>query len=187
MADERVHPETVGQWRAWLAERHAASSGVWLVSWKAHTRRPAVSYDDAVTEALAVGWVDSVAGTVDEDRRMQRFTPRRPASGWSRSNKIRVQRLYAEDRMRPAGQRAIDLAKDNGAWTLLDDVEDLVVPEDLAEAFQRHAGSREQWDAFPPSARKAALAWIVQARRAPTRGDRVERTAAQAAEGKRAP
>lgn len=186
MTEDRCQPADLAQWRAWLAENHETAGGVWLVTWKQHTGRPTVSYDDTVTAALAVGWIDSLARRLDEDRTMLWFGPRQPTSGWSRPNKQRVERVYAEGRMQPAGQRAIDLAKDNGAWTRYDDVEDLVVPEDLAAAFDRHAGSRDTWETFPPSARKAALAWIVQAKRASTRADRIEQTARLAAEGKRA-
>ena len=88
--------------------------------------------------------------------------------------------------MLPAGLRAIELAKANGAWTMLDDVENLVVPPDLAAAFASRPGSREQWDAFPRSARRAILEWIVQARTEPTRTKRIAETAAKAAVGERA-
>lgn len=186
MADERVQPEDVAQWRDWLAVHHGSSKGAWLVTWKAHTGRNAVSYEDAVTEALVVGWIDSLGRRLDDDRTMLWFCPRKATSGWSRPNKMRVERLYAENRMLPAGQAAIDTAKANGAWALLDDVEDLVVPPDLAAAFDRHPGSRSQWELFPRSAKRAILEWIVQAKRATTRADRIEQTAAQAAKGQRA-
>lgn len=77
----KVHPETVEQWRAWLAETSATSDGVWLVSWKTATGRPHLSYDEAVTEALAWGWVDSRAGTLDDERSTLWYAPRKPGSG----------------------------------------------------------------------------------------------------------
>ncbi len=181
-----VHPETTAQWRTWLRRNHASSTGVDLVSWKAHTGRPRVSYEDAVVEALAYGWVDSKAGTLDDQRSTIWFSPRRPNSGWARTNKARVERLLAEGRMAPAGQAAIDRAKANGTWTLLDDVEDLVVPDDLAAALGQHPGAAARWEAFPPSARRSILAWIVQARRPETRARRVGETAQKAARGERA-
>jgi len=186
MTEDRFQPATVEDWQAWLVEHHGTDSGVWLVTWKKHTGWSTVSYDDAVTEALAVGWIDSLGRKLDEDRTMLYFSPRKPTSAWSRPNKIRVERLHAENRMLPAGRAAIDAAKANGAWTLLDDVENLVVPEDLAAAFAGHAGSREQWEAFPRSAKRAMLEWIVQAKRPHTRANRIEQAAAEAAEGKRA-
>jgi uncharacterized protein YdeI (YjbR/CyaY-like superfamily) len=183
---DHVHPESVEEWRSWLDEHHASSRGVWLVSWKPHTGRPVLPYEDAVLEALAVGWIDSRAGQLDEDRSVLRFTPRRPAGAWARSNKARVEKLIAEGRMRPAGQAAIDVAKQNGAWSILDEVEDLVVPDDLAAELERHPGARAHWDAFSPSARRDLLWWIVQAKRPETRRSRIAQTADKAARGERA-
>ncbi len=183
---ERTHAETVDDWRAWLEQHHASSDGVWLVSWKKGTGRPAMSYEQSVEEALAWGWVDSKGQRLDDERTMLWFAPRRPTSGWSRPNKERVARLEADGRMTPAGRRAIEAAKANGAWSMLDDVEDLIVPPDLAAAFEARPGAREQWDAFPRSARRAILEWIVQARKDETRRRRVEETATKAAAGERA-
>jgi uncharacterized protein YdeI (YjbR/CyaY-like superfamily) len=183
---DRVHAETVAAWRAWLDEHAATSEGVWLVSWKTATGRPRMSYDDAVTEALAHGWVDSVPAALDDERSMLWFSRRTPGSAWSRPNKERVARLLAEGRMRPAGQAAVDAAKASGRWELLDEVEDGVVPDDLAAALAARDGARERWDAFPRSARRAILEWIVQARRPETRARRVAETAEKAARGERA-
>jgi len=183
---DRVHPETAAEWRAWLDEHHASSSGVWLVSWKKHTGRATVGYDGAVTEALAVGWVDSKGSKLDDDRTMLWFTRRRTTSGWSRPNKERIERLLAEGRMGPAGQEAIDIAKENGTWSMLDDVENLVVPADLAAAFDLHQGARASWEAFPRSAKRSILEWIVTAKRPETRGARIAETAEKAGRGERA-
>jgi uncharacterized protein YdeI (YjbR/CyaY-like superfamily) len=179
-----VHLETREQWRAWLAAHHDTAASVWLVSWRRQTGRPAVSYDDAVLEALAFGWVDSTAGTVDSERSRTYFAPRRKGSGWARSNKVRVAALERDGLMTEAGRRVVREAQDDGSWTLLDDVEDLVVPPDLAATLEAHPGARSQWDAFPPGARRALLAWIVTAKRPATREKRVAQTAAAAAEGR---
>lgn len=183
---ERVHPETRAAWRAWLEEHHTERPGVFLVSWKKHTGKPALTYDEAVEEALCFGWVDSKPAKLDEDRTMLWFSPRKPGSAWSRPNKQRVERLEAAGLMREAGRRAVEAAGADGSWTRLDEVEDLVVPDDLAEAFARHPGSREAWEGFPRSAKRGILEWIVQARRPETRARRVEETARLAARGERA-
>lgn len=183
---ERVYATTVREWRAWLAEHHEDSPGAWLVSWKKHTGRPALTYDESVCEALCFGWVDSLGRRLDDDRTMLWFTRRKPASAWSRPNKQRVERLLDEHRMTPAGQRLIDLAKANGGWTLLDDVEDLVVPPDLDAAFRVRPGSREYWDGFPRSVRRGILEWIVLAKRPATRERRVLEAADSAGRGERA-
>lgn len=182
----QVHAETREAWRDWLAEHHETATGVWLVSWKKATGRPAVGYDAAVEEALCVGWVDSTGRRLDDERSMLYVAPRKPRSGWSRPNKERVARLDAAGLMRPAGHAAIDTAKANGAWTLLDAVEDLVVPDDLRAALDAHDGAAGHWEAFPRSAKRALLEWIVQAKRSETRARRVEETAQRAARNERA-
>ena len=184
--DPRLHAETVEQWRDWLATHHAAERRVWLVTWKKRTGRPAVTYDDAVTEALAWGWVDSVARGLDEERTMLRFTPRKPTSGWSAPNKERVARLLEQRRMQPPGQAAVDVARANGSWTLLDDVERLVVPDDLAAELDTHPGARDSWESFPRSVKRGLLEWVVQAKRPETRRRRVAEIATRAARGERA-
>ena len=183
---EQVHLETRAEWRAWLAEHHADSRGVQLVSWRTATGRPAVSYEDAVCEALCFGWVDSIARRLDEERTTLYFSPRKPRSGWARTNKARVERLRAEGRMAPAGEAAIAVAVANGAWTLLDDVEELREPDDLRAALDARPPAWDQWRGFPPSARRGMLEWLVQARTAGTRERRVEEIASRASEGVRA-
>jgi uncharacterized protein YdeI (YjbR/CyaY-like superfamily) len=183
---ERVDPDSLEAWSDWLATNHDRSTGVWLVRWKKATGRQVMTYDQAVTEALRFGWIDSTARGLDDQRSMIWCCPRRAGSGWSRPNKERIARLEASGRLELAGRAAIEAAKADGSWTLLDAVEELVVPDDLAEALDRHPGSRDLWDAFPPTARKMLLAWIVQAKRPATRAKRIEQTASEAAHGRRA-
>ena len=181
---DRFEPASLAEWSAWLAEHHATTPGVWLVSAKKSSGRQAFGYEDAVVEALRWGWVDSTQRGVDEHRSMIWFAPRRAQSIWTRNNKQRVARLEAEGRLEAPGRAAVEAAKANGMWTLMDDVEDLVVPADLAAAFEQHPGSREQFDAFRPSVRKQVLAWIALARKPETRAARVAATAEEAAQGR---
>jgi len=183
---EQVHAETVAEWRRWLEANHGRTQGIWLVSWRAPTGRQRMTYEESVEEALAFGWIDSKARTLDDERTTIWMSPRKPGSGWSRTNKVRIERLERDGRMTDAGRTLIDQAKADGSWTLLDAVEDLLVPDDLAAAFAAYPGSRERWEAFPRSARRALLEWIVQAKRPETRARRVAETAAGAARGERA-
>ena len=153
--------------------------------WRKGSGRTGLTYDQAVEEALCFGWIDGKAAKLDDHRTMIRFTPRKPGSGWARTNKVRVERLLAEGLMAEPGLARIEEAKRDGSWTRLDAVEDLVVPDDLAAALADHPGARERWDDFPRSVRRAALEWIVQAKRAETRARRVDETARQAAQGER--
>jgi uncharacterized protein YdeI (YjbR/CyaY-like superfamily) len=181
-----THPTTRAQWRAWLAAHHLEPDGIWLISWKKATGKPAVSYGDAVEEALCVGWVDSKPASLDDDRGLLWFSPRRPRSGWSRPNKERVERLVAAGLMEPAGLAVVAAARADGSWSMLDDVEDLLEPDDLARALDAEPRARAAWDGFPRSARRGILEWIVQAKRAETRAARVATTVSEAREGRRA-
>jgi uncharacterized protein YdeI (YjbR/CyaY-like superfamily) len=171
------------QWRAWLETNHPTSTGVFVVSWRSDSGRPTVPYADLVEEALCFGWVDSRQVRLDDERTMLWFTPRRRGSGWARPNKERIARLLADGRMHEAGLAVIDAARADGSWELLDSVENLEVPSDLADAFSRHPGSAALFQAFTRSARRGILYWIATAKTAPTRARRVEDAAARAAVG----
>ena len=181
-----IHPVTRAEWRAWLEANHARPEGVWLVSWKRATGRPRVEYGEAVEEALCFGWIDAQANTLDDERSMQWFAPRKAGSGWSALNKGRIERLLAEGRMAPAGLAKLEAARADGSWTALDSVEALEVPDDLAAALAGYPDARRHFDAFPPSARKMILGWVGQAKKPETRARRIEETARLAQEDVRA-
>jgi uncharacterized protein YdeI (YjbR/CyaY-like superfamily) len=180
-----VFAEDRATWRTWLETNHGGAAGAWLVTWRARSGKQGLPYEAAVEEALCFGWVDGTAGTVDEERGKLYFAPRKPNSGWAATNKARVERLIAEGRMAPAGLAAIERAKANGSWELLDSVERLEVPADLAAALDALPSAAANFAAFPPSARKQALASLVMARRAETRADRVRRISEAAARNER--
>jgi len=181
-----IHPSDRAAWRAWLAANHERPTGVWMVIDRSGTDPARVDYVSAVEEALCFGWIDSKVVKLDAERTLQWFSPRRPRGTWARTNKDRVARLTAAGLMMPAGLAVIEEAKRNGSWTLLDDVEDLVVPDDLAAAFEASPPSRANWDAFSRSARRAILAWIVQAQRPETRAKRIAEAARLAAVNRKA-
>lgn len=181
-----AYAETPEEWRAWLAAHHAAERAVWLVYFKQSSGRARLSYDQAVCEALCFGWVDSIGRAADAERTQLYFARRKPGSGWARTNKARIEVLRRDGRMHPAGEAVIAAAVADGSWTLLDDVENLIVPPDLQAGFDRFVGARELWDAFPPSARRAMLDWLVHAKRPDTRARRIDQIAQQASLGVRA-
>jgi uncharacterized protein YdeI (YjbR/CyaY-like superfamily) len=180
------HAETRVAWRAWLAENHASVRGVWLASWRNSTGRPAVPYPEVVEEALCFGWIDSTVNILDEKRGLQLLTPRKPRSTWTRLNRQRVAELEAAGLMTEAGRRAVEVAKANGWWTILDPVEDLIEPADLAAALDAVPQARKEWDGFPPSARKMMLWWVVSAAKPDTRARRIATIVSKAAHGVRA-
>lgn len=168
----RVHLETVAQWRRWLRDNHAKVPGVWLMSYKRGAKKPFIEYEDAVQEALCYGWIDGQLRPIDDERSSLLFTPRRPGSGWARSNKERVKKLIAEKRMQPAGLAKIEAATKDGSWTLLDSVEALEVPADLKKALAA-AGATKAFAALSNSAKRARLYALVTAKKPETRAKRL--------------
>jgi uncharacterized protein YdeI (YjbR/CyaY-like superfamily) len=181
-----VHPKSRKGWRQWLSRNHARSSGVWLATYKKETGKQRVDYAAAVEEALAFGWIDSKSNRLDDERSLLWMCPRKPSSGWSKSNKERVERLERQGLMTDAGRAAIETAKRSGSWTLLDAVEALEEPEDLATSLVANPAARANYEAFPPSSRKIILTWIATAKREETRRKRIDETVRLAAENVRA-
>jgi uncharacterized protein YdeI (YjbR/CyaY-like superfamily) len=173
-------------WRAWLQENHERSSGIWLVFYKKSAGKPTLTYDEQVEEALCFGWVDSRPGKLDDERTMLYFSPRKPKSGWARPNKERIERLLAANLMMPAGLEKIEAAKKDGSWGKLDAVENLEIPEDLSVELQKYPEALKNFEAFPRSAKRGILEWIVQAKKPETRKARIEETARLAQENRRA-
>lgn len=182
---ERLHFETTSEWHDWLVENHTRQQGVWLVQWKARTGRPVIPYEEAVQEALCYGWIDSTYRSLDDERGMLWYSPRRKGSLWAATNKARVERLEAEGRMSEAGRAAIKAAKADGSWAILESVEALIVPDDLAAALAQRPAANDRWESFPATTKRAYLLWIVTAKRPETRARRVRESADLVAQGKR--
>jgi len=182
--DERIEVRTAAELEAWLASTDRTDS-IWLVTYKKH-HPDYLSWDELVESLLAHGWIDSTARALDEDRSMVRIAPRRAGSTWSGRNKEAVARLEASGRMTDAGRAVVDRAKADGTWTILDDVEALVVPDDLAAALAEAGDARAHWDSFPAGVKKQLLWWVKSARREATRERRIAAIAEDAAEGRRA-
>jgi uncharacterized protein YdeI (YjbR/CyaY-like superfamily) len=182
---EKVEVPDAAAWRAWLEANHRTSKGAWLVRPRRGAELELVGYEDAIVQALCFGWIDGPVRTFDEQRNGLWFAPRRPMSGWAATNKARVAKLEAEGLLTEAGIRAIDVAKANGAWSLLDNSEALREPDDLAAALDATPSARTAWDSFPPSSRKLGIATVDLARRAETRAARITKLVADAAEGRR--
>jgi uncharacterized protein YdeI (YjbR/CyaY-like superfamily) len=181
-----VHADDRATWRAWLEANHLTATGAWLVTWRPRSGHAFLDYEAAIEEALCFGWVDSTGGRFDDDRGKLYFAPRKPRSVWAATNKARVERLIADGRMTPAGLAAIERAKTNGSWDILDSVERLEVPDDLATALSSRLTAASNFAAFPPSARRMLLGWIATARRPETRAARVTQVADAAARNERA-
>ncbi len=178
----RVYAADRAAWRTWLETHAETTAAVWLVYYKKGSGQPSITWDEAVEEALCFGWIDSKAKPIDDLRYRQYFSPRKPTSVWSRINKARLERLIADGLMREPGLRAIETAKANGSWSALDDVEALVIPGDLREAFERAPGAQEAFDRLSRTNRRNILQWIASAKRLQTRANRIAATISDTAE-----
>ena len=181
-----IYASSAEDWREWLKENHAQESSVWLIIYKKESGKPSVYYPEAVDEALCFGWVDSKPNKRDAQSYYQFFAKRNPKSNWSKINKDKVARLLAENKMAPAGMAMVELAKKLGTWNALDEVEQLMLPPDLKEAFAQNETALANWETFPKSAKRGILEWILNAKGADTRKKRIAETVDKAAIGERA-
>jgi uncharacterized protein YdeI (YjbR/CyaY-like superfamily) len=172
--EEKVEPATRAKWRAWLRDNAKRTGGIWLVLHK--DKGASLTYEAAVEEALAFGWIDSKTNKLDEHRYKIWIAPRKPGSGWSRLNKERVSRLIDNRRMTEAGMAAVERAKADGSWGALDSVQALELPPDLAKALTADSSAGRFFDKFPPSSKRIILEWIAGAKRSETRRQRIEET-----------
>lgn len=180
---ETYCPASKAEWRAWLEMNHRSTQSVWLVYFRASTKIPSLTWSEAVDEALCFGWIDSTKKTIDEERYMQYFTKRKPSSTWSKVNKDKVAQLIQNDLMTKAGFDSIETSKQNGNWSLMDDVEKLIVPEDLKIALDAQEGAMAFYQSQTKSIKKGLLHWVVVAKRAETREKRISEIVESAARG----
>ena len=182
---ETFCPTSQVEWRKWLNKNHITKQSVWLVYHKKKSNKPSIAWSDAVDEALCFGWIDSTRKTIDEFSFMQFFSKRKPNSTWSKINKEKVQKLIDNGLMSQAGLDIIETAKQNGSWTILDEVEELKIPNDLEKAFKKHKGSKDYFLSLSKTVRKMMLQWLVLAKRPETRQKRINEIAEQAGQNKK--
>lgn len=182
----QVEVRSVDQLRRWLELHHDQPTSVWLVTYKKHAGDTYVSREEVLGQLLCFGWVDGVRRKLDADRTMQLISPRR-AQHWARSYKARAARLEASGQMREAGRLAIEASKKDGLWDFMDDVDDLVKPDDLVTALEEFPSATRHFDGFPDSSKRFVLRWIKLAKKPETRARRIRRVAELAARNERLP
>jgi uncharacterized protein YdeI (YjbR/CyaY-like superfamily) len=172
--------------RAWLEEHHESATELLVGYWKKQTGKPTLTWSEAVDEALCFGWIDGVRRGVDDERHVQRFTPRKPVSTWSAINLAKVEKLRAEGRMRPAGEAAFARRRDDR--TAIYSHEQRQNPQLTAEEealFRAHAEAWAYFESAAPSYRKPALWWVVSAKRPETRVRRLATLIEDSAAGRK--
>lgn len=167
------YPETRADWRKWLEENHVKEQAVWVVYYGKSSEKPTISWSEAVDEALCFGWIDSKRVSAGPGMSHQFFCKRKAKSTWSKINKEKVVRLTEAGLMTKAGFEIIELAKQNGSWTVLDEVEELIVPKDLEVALDLYEGVMDCFSGLSKSVKKMMLYRIMSAKRPETRQKRI--------------
>ncbi|WP_037348962.1 YdeI family protein [Sediminibacter sp. Hel_I_10] len=170
---EELYFKTDEHWRDWLHQNHKLYKGVYLIFYKVDHDKDSMRWEEAVKVALCYGWIDSTVKGLGNGKRRQYFCPRKPKSAWSALNKSYIDELTDKGLIQESGSRAIQVAKENGSWKALDDVENGIIPKDLQLAFNKNLIAFENYTNFSTSYRKSYLYWLNQAKRETTRQSRI--------------
>jgi uncharacterized protein YdeI (YjbR/CyaY-like superfamily) len=167
---------SLAEWEAWLDAEHARSDGVWIKFAKKGSGVPTVLYPEAVEAALCYGWIDSQMKSLDERFYIQKFTPRRAKSKWSRVNREKIEELMKQGRMRPAGLAEVELAKADGRWeAAYSSPANVEIPDDLQQALDASPKAAEFWAVLNKSNRYAVVYQLEDAKKPETRARRLEK------------
>lgn len=170
---QELYFKTNKDWRKWLSKNHESTVGVYLIFYKVSCDEASMRWEDAVKVALCYGWIDSTVKSLGNGKRRHYFCQRKPKSVWSAMNKKYIKELMANNLMHESGLQSIKIVKENGSWTALDDVENLIIPPDLEKIFNNNPKALENYEGFAPSYRKSYLYWLNQAKRETTREKRI--------------
>ena len=163
------------KWADWIAKQHDKSAGVWLKLAKKDSGISSVTYTEALEVALCYGWIDGQKNSFDEKYFLQKFTPRRPKSIWSKINVEKVERLIASGQMKPAGLKAIEAAKADGRWEqAYSSQKNISVPEDFQSTLDRNKKAKAFFETLNSANRYSFLFRIETAKKAETRARRIQ-------------
>jgi uncharacterized protein YdeI (YjbR/CyaY-like superfamily) len=185
--DQPILPfESAKAWDAWIAKNHSGSDGVWLQIFKKDSGKRTVTYDEALDSALCYGWIDGQKKSYNKESFLQKFTPRRPKSVWSKRNQDHVARLTKSKRMKPAGLKAIAAAKKDGRWEqAYDSPKNMTIPEDFLRELSKSRKAKEFFETLN-KANLYAIGWRLQTAKKPeTREKRKQAILAMLAKGEK--
>ena len=171
---DTLHVSERKEWRRWLEANHGTKKAIWLRFYKKHVGKVSLSYEDAIEEALAFGWIDGKVKRIDDQKYGLRFTPRRPGSIWSKLNISRVEKLLREGKMTKQGMEALERKSDRMSLAEQFKLEEHSVPEDLVAALGKNKKASENFRRLARSYRKRYLMWLSSARTPETRRRRVD-------------
>lgn len=161
------------EWRTWLSENYDKYQGIYLIFYKVENPEPSMRWEEAVKVALCYGWIDSTVKSLGDGKRQQYFCPRKPKSVWSALNKKYIIELTTNKLIHETGVKSVEIAKKNGSWTALDNVDNLIIPNDLQIEFDKNSIAFNNYNKFAKSYKKGYLYWLDQAKRETTRLKRI--------------
>lgn len=174
MTKPQLYFPTDSEWRNWLHDNHTSSAGVYLILYKVSSPTQSMRWEEAVKVALCYGWIDSTVKRLDHEKRQQYFTPRKHKSVWSKLNKAYIKELNKNNLMHSSGKAIIKIAKQNGSWDALNDVDNEVISPLLQKAFDDNPQAFENYKNFAPSYRRGYLYWLYAAKREATQHKRID-------------
>ena len=155
-------PKNADDWKLWLSKNHNLGNGIWLIQYKKGTEKYNISYDDALDNALCYGWIDSTIRPIDDEKYCRYFSKRNEKSVWSKTNKRKVENLIKNGKMTEYGFEAIEIAKQNGSWYVLDNAEDGIIPDNLKKAFEENKKAYEVFKSMKESEKKHILRFLAR-------------------------
>ncbi len=183
-ATEALSFETPAQLEGWLEANHETRRELWVRLYKKDSGRPSVTWNDCVVAAITWGWIDGQRRSLDEVSFLQRLTPRRPRSDWSKRNCEHAERLILEGRMRPPGLAHVEAARGDGRWErAYAGSADMVIPADFLEQLQKHPDAERFFATLDRRNRYAVYHRLQTAKRAETRARRIAEMVAQLGRG----
>ena len=173
---QKLEIDSIAKLRNWLIKNHGQTESIWLVSYKKTIPDKYISRWEILDELICFGWIDGIRRKLDEKRTMQLISPRR-AEHWAKSYKDRAERLIKEDRLHESGYKSIERSKVKGLWDFMDDVDNLIIPEDLSIALSKIEGAYDFFHSINNSSKRFVLRWIKLAKTAKTRNRRIMKIA----------
>ena len=179
--DEALSFQTRADWRDWLSKNHAVTTSVWLFFYRKSSGKKGITLQDAVEEAICFGWIDGKLKRVDDQRFMVRFSVRKEGSVWSQINRLRAEKLIADDKMTSAGLAKIEQAKKSGSWgnAYTNKIKD-ELPADLLEALKKEKKAIDNFQLFANTYQNMYIGWVNSAKSIETRKKHIDKVVEQA-------
>ena len=182
----KVEIESSGDLRSWLSANYQQEESIWLVTFKKEVKDKYVSTSEVLDELLCFGWIDGIRRKLDDKRTMQLISPRK-TQYWAKTYKDRAAKLIKDGRMTEAGLQSIEVSKENGLWDFMDDVDQLIKPDDLAKSLSEKPRAEAFFDQINDSSKRFVLRWLKLSKTDKTRKNRIQKIVELSLKGEKLP